>query len=106
MVSREAIFYGLVDNSEQVNMVDWALPYAQRYIYKKHPEIYLDLKRFENEKISQLQVIVVEKLFYKHTLKGNNSSSNKRSECSCLLQVGLLSPSPGLLDYTGLFKTY
>ncbi|RZC93035.1 hypothetical protein C5167_028393 [Papaver somniferum] len=38
-------------------------------------------------KHDSLQVVVVDKLFYKYTLKGRNSVSNGRSECSCLIRV-------------------
>lgn len=67
-----------------INRILW---YAQRYIYKLYPDIYLRLKQTGFEKLNQLQVVVVEKLFYKHFLKGCDATSNKRVECSCLLQV-------------------
>ncbi|XP_038973841.1 protein NO VEIN-like isoform X1 [Phoenix dactylifera] len=90
VVSREAIFYGTEDNREKVSLINWVLPYAQRYIYKLHPDIYRNLKQVEFEKLSLLQVAVVDKLFYKYTLKGRDSTSKKRFECSCLLQGNVL----------------
>ncbi|KAK1272823.1 hypothetical protein QJS04_geneDACA012207 [Acorus gramineus] len=90
MVSREAIFYGLRDSQEKASLVNWILPYAQRYIFKLHPDTYLDKKQSRCEKLSQLKVIVVEKLFYKHNLKGHDGDSKKRFECSCLLQENIL----------------
>lgn len=86
-MSREAIFYGTEDKREKASLINWVLPYAQRYIYKLHLDIYRNLKQVEFEKLSLLQVAVVDKLFYKYTLKGHDSSSKKRFECSCLLQV-------------------
>lgn len=37
-----------------------------------------------------LEVIVVEKLSYKYMLKGRDISTNRRFECSCLLQGNIL----------------
>ncbi|XP_058085497.1 protein NO VEIN isoform X2 [Magnolia sinica] len=90
VVSREAIFYGMEDCRVKASLVDWVLPYAQRYLYKLHPDIYLHLKQLEFENLSQLQVVVVEKLFYKHAIKGCDTASGKRFECSCLLQGNTL----------------
>ncbi|XP_077234844.1 histidine kinase-, DNA gyrase B-, and HSP90-like ATPase family protein [Tasmannia lanceolata] len=86
VISREAIFYGTEDSREKASLVDWVLPYAQRYIYKLHPSIHSHIKLFGYESLSQLQVVVVEKLFYKHTIKGCDSASKNRTECNCLLQ--------------------
>uniref|UniRef100_A0A1D1YMP8 Putative tRNA threonylcarbamoyladenosine biosynthesis protein Gcp n=2 Tax=Anthurium amnicola TaxID=1678845 RepID=A0A1D1YMP8_9ARAE len=90
VVSREAISYGSGDNKEKVCLVNWVLPYAQRYLFKFHPKTYFHLKEFGLEKINQLQVAVVDKLFYRNNLKGHNSVSKKRFECSCLLQGSVL----------------
>ncbi|KAH7657894.1 ATPase domain of HSP90 chaperone/DNA topoisomerase II/histidine kinase protein [Dioscorea alata] len=90
VVCREAITYGKADNTEKASLVKWILPYAQRYIYKKHPDVYSHLKEKGLENISQLQVIVVEKLFYKNSLKGNHAAKNRRFECSSLLQGNIL----------------
>ncbi|KAJ3686106.1 hypothetical protein LUZ61_015270 [Rhynchospora tenuis] len=90
VLSRKAIFYDVVDNSEKACMVNWVLPYAQRYIYSKHPSIYLQLQQVENEKLSQLNVVAVQRLFYKNTLKENTISSASRLECTCLLEGSML----------------
>nr|XP_019705685.1 uncharacterized protein LOC105044003 isoform X2 [Elaeis guineensis] len=90
VVSREAICYGAEDNRQKASLINWVLPYAQRYIYKLHPDIYRNLKQVESEKLCLLQVAVVEKLFYKYTLKGRDSTSKKRFECNCLLQGNVL----------------
>ncbi|URD78455.1 hypothetical protein MUK42_02484 [Musa troglodytarum] len=90
VVFREAIFYGTRDNNEKMSLINWVLPYAQRYIYKLYPDKYSNLKQFGLEKLIQLQVVVVEKLFYKHTLRGCGSTSKKRFECCCLLQGSVL----------------
>ena len=33
----ETIFYGVQDNEK---LIRWILPYAQRYLYRMHPEVY------------------------------------------------------------------
>ncbi|KAI3980369.1 hypothetical protein MKX01_003908 [Papaver californicum] len=86
VITREAIFYGVEDNKDKASLVDWVLPFAQRYICKMHPDKYFLLKQSSLENMSHLQVVVVDKLFYKYTLKGGNSASNRRLECSCLIQ--------------------
>ncbi|KAF3648721.1 putative 50S ribosomal protein L13, chloroplastic-like isoform X1 [Capsicum annuum] len=52
IVTREVIYYGPTDSSFVVSVVNWILPYAQRYIYKSHPDKYLLLSQsgFENLK--------------------------------------------------------
>ncbi|CAL9130952.1 unnamed protein product [Musa acuminata var. zebrina] len=90
VVFREAIFYGTRDNNEKMSLINWVLPCAQRYIYKLYPDKYSNLKQFGLEKLIQLQVVVVEKLFYKHSLRGCGNTSKKRFECCCLLQGSVL----------------
>lgn len=75
------------DSSEKFSLVNWILPYAQRYLYLLHPKEYFHFKKVEYERLSKLQVVVVEKLYYRHTIKACESASNKRCECSSLLQV-------------------
>ncbi|MCL7027725.1 hypothetical protein MKW94_028800 [Papaver nudicaule] len=90
VITREAIFYGVEDNKDKASLVNWVLPFAQRYICKMHPDKYIVLKQSGLENMSHLQVVVVDKLFYKYTLKGGNSASNRCSECSCLIQGDIL----------------
>ncbi|KAJ1690756.1 hypothetical protein LUZ63_014911 [Rhynchospora breviuscula] len=90
VLSRKAIFYDVVDSSEKACMVNWVLPYAQQYIYSKHPSDYLQLQQVGNEKLSQLNVVAVQKLFYKNTLKENTISGASRLECTCLLEGSTL----------------
>ena len=87
VVSREAIFYGATDNKEKASLINWLFPFVQRYLYKLYPDVYINLKELGFEKLTQLQVVVVDKLFYKYTLKGHDSTSKKRFEAACLLQV-------------------
>ena len=49
--------------------------------------MYFDLKHCGCEKLAQLQVIAVEKLFYRYSRNGHSTANTKRYECSCLLQV-------------------
>lgn len=101
VVTREAIYYGLADSSFKASLVGWALPYAQRYFWNLHPDKYIKLKRSGFDILNGLQVIVVEKLYYRNVIKSSSCASKKRIECSCLLQVSdeilyccLLSLSP------------
>lgn len=87
VVTREAIYYGPTDSSFKASLVNWALPYAQRYIYKRHPENYLQFKQSGYGALNRLRVVVVEKLFHRNIIKRYDSASKKRFECSCLLQV-------------------
>ncbi|KAH9313382.1 hypothetical protein KI387_028417, partial [Taxus chinensis] len=87
VVVREAIYYGLQDSQKILSLINWILPYAQRYLYKMHPEVYCALKDTTfNNPSSQLCLLVVEKVFYRHKLQGCDSVSNKRFECSCVLE--------------------
>eukprot|EP00252_Welwitschia_mirabilis_P019653 TRINITY_DN4609_c0_g1_i1.p1 TRINITY_DN4609_c0_g1~~TRINITY_DN4609_c0_g1_i1.p1 ORF type:complete len:760 (-),score=131.36 TRINITY_DN4609_c0_g1_i1:76-2355(-) len=85
LVVREAIFYGVHDNTKVLSLVNWLLPYAQRYMHKMHPVIYQALQdTIFSPAAKQLCVVVVDKLFYRHTLQGIKIPG--RHECPCLLQ--------------------
>jgi hypothetical protein len=86
VVTREAIYYGLADCSFKASLVGWALPYSQRYFHSTHHDKYIQLKQSGFDILNRLQVVVVEKLFYRNIIK-SCGASNKRVECSCLLQV-------------------
>ncbi|CAN6486909.1 unnamed protein product [Victoria cruziana] len=92
VVSREAVFYGLIEGEGKFPLISWLLPYVQRYLYRFHREAYSSLKRSEFRGPSQLKVITVETLCYRRVLKGcgNANISKKRFECSCLLQGNIL----------------
>ncbi|CAN6347979.1 unnamed protein product [Urochloa humidicola] len=94
LLCRKAIFYDIVDSSEKACMVNWILPFAQQYIYNKHYDVYLKLQDVVGEKLSQLNVIAVQRLFYKNTLKERAISSTSRIECSCLLEDTTLHVTP------------
>ena len=100
LITREPIYYGPTDSSFKTSLVNWVLPYAQRYIYERHPEKYLQLKQSGSGTLNHLRVVVVEKLFYRNIIKRCEGASKKRFECSCLLQV----PSyDGILGCVSLF---
>lgn len=90
VVTREAIYYGLSDCSLKESLINRILPYAQRYIHKNHYDKYIELKQSGFSMLSNLKVIVVEKLFYRNVIKDCDSVSKKRVECSCLLQENIL----------------
>ncbi|KAL2507860.1 Histidine kinase [Forsythia ovata] len=102
VITSEAIYYGPTDSSFIASLVEWVLPYAQRYIYNAHPDKYFQLKQsgFQNPRC--LRIIVVEKLFYRNVLKGSHVASKRRSECSCLLQGNILYATRES-DYHSLF---
>jgi hypothetical protein len=87
VVTREAIYYGLADCSFNASLVGWALPYAQRYFCSVHPDKYIQLKQSGFDILDRVQVIVVEKLYYRNVINCCGGASKKRIECSCLLQV-------------------
>lgn len=84
---REAVSYGTGDNHENVLLINWVLPYAQRYMYNLSMEEYVLQKEVTLEKLRQLHVCVVEKLYYKHCLKGQSIDLKKKFKCHSLLQV-------------------
>ncbi|CAN4120815.1 unnamed protein product [Withania somnifera] len=89
VVMREAIYDGPTDSSLVASMINWVLPYAQRYMYNVHPDRYLQLSQsgFQN---LRLQIIVVEKLFYRNVIRSSHIASKKRFECSCLLEGNII----------------
>ncbi|KAG7028754.1 hypothetical protein SDJN02_09935, partial [Cucurbita argyrosperma subsp. argyrosperma] len=86
IVTREAKYYGLRDSSFKTSLMNWALPFAQRYMYSVHPERYAKLKQSG----FCLQVIVVEKLFFRNVIKNSGRASDEQVPCSCLLQDNIL----------------
>ncbi|KAM0064933.1 putative histidine kinase/HSP90-like ATPase superfamily [Helianthus debilis subsp. tardiflorus] len=94
VVTRKAICYGSVDNSYETSLVNWVLPYAQRYISYMHRERYLQLKLSGFEKVNQLKIVVVEVLYYQNVIKRSNLVSKKRHDSICLLQDEILYATP------------
>ncbi|KAL4591063.1 hypothetical protein LXL04_004011 [Taraxacum kok-saghyz] len=90
VVTREAIFYGPVDNSYETSLVKWVLPYAQRYIFNTYPERYSQLKLSGFEKLNRLKIVVVDKLFYKNVIKRSKLASKKRHDSGCFFQDEIL----------------
>ena len=91
VVIREAIYYGPVDNGYETSLVSWVLPFAQRYICNSYPEKYLQHKLSGFEQLNRLQIVVVEKLFYKNVIRRPKLVSKKRHDISCFLQVFYMS---------------
>ncbi|CAA7050066.1 unnamed protein product [Microthlaspi erraticum] len=102
VVKREAIYEGLQDNSVTVSLVNWSLPYAQRYLFTLHHEKYNQTKKTVYSQVKRLQVFVVEKLCYKNVIPQYDISSKKEFECSSLLQDKSLYTTP-CLDSHSLF---
>ncbi|KAK4482579.1 hypothetical protein RD792_009742 [Penstemon davidsonii] len=95
IVTREAIYYGPDESSFLFSLVNWILPYAQRYMYNTHPNKYFQLKQSSFENLRQLKIIAVEKLFYRNVIKRVGITSKKRYDCNCLLQGNILYCSSG-----------
>ncbi|KAL0854018.1 hypothetical protein Bca101_059170 [Brassica carinata] len=102
VVQREAKYEGLQDNSVTVSLVNWSLPYAQRYIFTLHHEKYTQTKQTVYSQVKRLQVFVVEKLCYKNVIPQYDISSKKEFRCSSLLQDKALYTTP-CLDSHSLF---
>ncbi|KAK6122876.1 hypothetical protein DH2020_043402 [Rehmannia glutinosa] len=90
IVTRESIYYGPADSGFIFSLVNWVLPYAQRYIYSLHPDKYFQLKQSGFENIRHLKIAVVENLFYRNVIKNCKITSQKRHPCNCLLQDNIL----------------
>ncbi|XP_047947665.1 protein NO VEIN isoform X1 [Salvia hispanica] len=90
IVTREAIAYGSEDSSSISLLVNWVLPYAQRYIFNAHPDKYFQLKQSSFENLKHLKIVVVEKLFYRYKIMKSDIASKKRHQCNCLLQENIL----------------
>ncbi|GKA47921.1 histidine kinase-, DNA gyrase B-, and HSP90-like ATPase family protein, partial [Tanacetum coccineum] len=89
VVTREVIHYGPTDSSYMISLVRWALPYAQRYIYRMHPNEYSQLKLSGFKNVNSLKIVVVEKLCQKYVIKSFGIESKER-ECCCLLRDNIL----------------
>lgn len=87
VVSREAIYYGTADSNSKASFVNWALPYAQRYLYSIHPDKYSQIKQSGFNSLNTLQVVGVEELFCRDVIKSCGGASDKRIKSVCLLQV-------------------
>lgn len=87
VVTREAIYDGSGDCSFIYSLVNWVLPYAQRYVYNRHPDKYFQLKQSGFQNLKNLKIAVVQKLFYRNVIKKHEIMSKKKHECNCLLQV-------------------
>lgn len=87
IVTREAIPYGPEDSCSISSLVNWVLPYAQRYIFNADPDKYFQLKQSCFEHLRHLKIVVVEKLFYRYKIKRWDITSKRRHKCNCLLQV-------------------
>ncbi|KAF9606627.1 hypothetical protein IFM89_027157 [Coptis chinensis] len=70
VITREAYSMVRLTVEKKLLLVNWVLPYAQRYIYKLHPDKYIQLKQSGFSNVCDLWIVVVENLFYRHTFKG------------------------------------
>ncbi|XP_071713993.1 protein NO VEIN-like [Rutidosis leptorrhynchoides] len=89
-VNREVVHDGPTDSSYIISLVNWALPYAQRYIYNIHPNEYYQLKLSGFKTLHSLKITVVDKLFYTYVINKFGIKSNNLTECTCLLHDNVL----------------
>ncbi|XWS09171.1 hypothetical protein CRYUN_Cryun40dG0063400 [Craigia yunnanensis] len=94
VVTREAIYDGRADGRFKASLLNWALPFAQRYLYSVHPDNYIQLKQSGFDIINHLQIVVVDKLYYRNVIKSCGIVSKKQFECTCLLQDNILYITP------------
>ncbi|OMO88616.1 hypothetical protein COLO4_20180 [Corchorus olitorius] len=90
VVTREAIYCDKVGGSFEASMLNWALPFAQRYLYCVHPDNYVQFKQSGFDKIKNLEIVVVRKLHYRNVIKSHGIMSKKQYECTSLLQDNIL----------------
>ncbi|XP_071715777.1 protein NO VEIN-like [Rutidosis leptorrhynchoides] len=100
IVTCEVVHDGLTDNSYIISLVNWALPYAQRYIYNIHPNEYYQLKMSGFKTLHSLKITAVDKLFYTYAIKRFGIKSNNLSECTCLLHDNVLHASREFDDHS------
>ncbi|KAJ4778054.1 hypothetical protein LUZ62_062311 [Rhynchospora pubera] len=100
VVSREVVHYDLVNDVQKVCLVNWALPYVQRYMYKTHLLKYVSFKELERDKLSQLKVIVASKLYYKYSINQLKSTSQDLFEASAILKDNILYLTPTADSHT------
>ncbi|XP_010496962.1 PREDICTED: uncharacterized protein LOC104773988 [Camelina sativa] len=102
VVKREAKYEGSQDNTVTVSLVNWALPYAQRYIYTVHHVKYTQTKKTVHSQLKRLQIFVADKLCYRNVIPQYGISSKKEFKCSSLLHDKALYTTP-CLDSHSLF---
>ncbi|TYI36077.1 hypothetical protein ES332_A03G117400v1 [Gossypium tomentosum] len=94
VVTREAIYSERADGRFKASLVNWALPFAQRYLYSVHLDKYIQLKQSGFSNISDLQIVVVDELYYRNVIKSCGIVSKKKFQCTCLLQDNILYTTP------------
>ncbi|XVF37971.1 hypothetical protein REPUB_Repub20aG0057200 [Reevesia pubescens] len=94
VVTREAIYNGRADGRFEASLLNWALPFTQRYLYSVHPDNYIQLKQSGFDIINHLQIVVVDKLYYRNVIKSCGIVSKKQFKCTCLLQDNILYATP------------
>lgn len=87
VVEREPIVYGAQSSKQLLDLLNWTLPYVQRYLQKRHPNIYENLQqsRFDS-RLNKLRCVVSEQLFFRYKLPGEFGTGTERVECSSLLE--------------------
>ncbi|KAK3417007.1 hypothetical protein EUGRSUZ_H02765 [Eucalyptus grandis] len=95
VVTCEAVYYGQRDSSFKASFVkNWVLPYARRYIYYEHPNTYAKLKQSGFSNLSDLHVVVVERLYYRNIIRNLRIASEKQVETTSVLQGNTLFVTP------------
>ena len=89
VVEREPIVYGAQSSEKLLNLLNWVLPYVQRYLQKWHADTYENLQQpVFHGRLNNFQCITCEQLFYRYKLPGRvTGSGTERFECTCLFEV-------------------
>ncbi|XP_071721673.1 LOW QUALITY PROTEIN: protein NO VEIN-like [Rutidosis leptorrhynchoides] len=90
LVSRQVTYSDPVGDTSKALLVNWALPYAQRYMHSVHSNEYTKLKESGFDSVTNLEIIVVEKLNYRNVIKNYGIVSKKLYGSSCLLEGNIL----------------
>ncbi|KAJ3681637.1 hypothetical protein LUZ60_014210 [Juncus effusus] len=97
IITREVIHHGTLNDVQKAGLINWALKYAQRYICKMHPLLYVSFKELEQDKLNSLKIVVAGKLYYKYFIKGISApagGSQNLFEASSLLKDTTLYVTP------------
>jgi len=105
VVTCEAVYYSQRDSSFKASFVkNWVLPYARRYIYYEHPNTYAKLKQSGFSNLSDLHVVVVERLYYRNIIRHLCIASEKQVETTSVLQVCTRNSGMFLMFLLSLFN--
>lgn len=88
IVERGVVTHGLRDGGKVKALVDWILPYAQRYVKHHHVDQYRQLEGLGiTEGLRRLRFVAVDQLYFQYSLQNSVILSRKLTPCTCILEV-------------------